>query len=222
MSRIADIHSEWQRITDTNTSVGKFIFDDVGAINDYLRQDFPLVLLKLPQQSTISEWTKYWELWDMVVMVMKPIYQSDDKSIAENWDSLRKVFESLLDSFIVDKQEYQLIGEVNFEYGHDEYLQDMCIVKASFKIRLHNCRTNTATAKVVTVTDNSDSIVGTVAAPSTLKVIAKDQNGTTLSASYVLSNGLLSLTVTTGSQWLLSGGVWADGGVWDDTAVWID
>lgn len=65
-------------------------------------------------------------------------------------------------------------------------------------------------------------LVGTVKGKSTLKVLAKDQNGTTISASYVLANGVLSLTVNTGSSWLLAGGVWSDSGVWDDTAVWID
>lgn len=222
MIRISDIERDWKYICDQNASIVNFLFDDVSAINQYTKMDFPLCVLKLPQKSSIEDYKKYWELWDFTIYMCTTNYQADEVTLSEKYDSLRVLCEQAISEFVHDPNKYHLASGVTFEYGQDEFVSNLVVVKADFQIRLFNCRDYESSGQIVTIIDNTDVLVGTVKGKSTLKVLAKDQNGTTISASYVLANGVLSLTVNTGSSWLLAGGVWSDSGVWDDTAVWID
>lgn len=190
---ISNIQKEFERICNAEESVTKFLFDDVSGIGEYVKTDYPLILLKLPERSTTTDYNKFWEVWDFVVFAMKPIYQNDEDTLANKWDLLKSIIEDVLDEFTFDKQSYQIIGEVVFEYGHHEFIQDLAVVQSTFKVRLPNCRTVNPTGQTVTIIDNDSALVGTVSAKSILQVIAKDENQNVLDPTYTLASNVLTL-----------------------------
>lgn len=194
MNRIAEIQSKFNLICDQNASIFGFAFDDPSALNIMRGDGFPYLLLKLPIESSIPDYKQNWELWEIEFFLFEPRHQEEPKTLAEQHDALRVIAEDVIDELIFYPNVYQLGSGVTFEYGHDADNNNSVVVRTKFTLRLFNCRANTATGEVVTVTDNDNAIVGTVAARTTLQVIAKDLSNVEIDCTYTLSNGILTLS----------------------------
>lgn len=201
MSRIADIRLKFNVICDQNTSVFGFAFDDPSKLNLMRGDGFPYLLLKLPIRSSIPDYKQDWELWDIEFYLFEPRHQEEARTLEEQHDALRIIAEDVIDELVFYPNVYQLGSGVEFEYGHDGDNNNSVVVKTKFTLRLFNCRGNTATGEVVTITDNDNALVGTVAARTSLQVIARDTDGVEIDATYTLSNGILILSgISTGSN----------------------
>ncbi len=199
MSRIADIRLKFNVICDQNTSVFGFAFDDPSKLNLIRGDGFPYLLLKLPIRSSIPDYKQDWELWDIEFYLFEPRHQEEARTLEEQHDALRVIAEDVIDELVFYPNVYQLGSGVEFEYGHDGDNNNSVVVKTKFTLRLFNCRGNTATGEVVTITDNDNALVGTVAARTSLQVIAKDTLNNILTATYTLANGILILSGITTS-----------------------
>lgn len=197
MSRIADIRLKFNVICDQNTSVFGFAFDDPSKLNLIRGDGFPYLLLKLPIRSSIPDYKQDWELWDIEFYLFEPRHQEEARTLEDQHDALRVIAEDVIDELVFYPNVYQLGSGVEFEYGHDGDNNNSVVVKTKFTLRLFNCRGNTATGEVVTITDNDNALVGTVAARTSLQVIARDTDGVEIDATYTLSNGILILSVIT-------------------------
>ena len=194
MSRIEQIKSKFQSISSANTGIDAFYFDDFSIINSLHSNNFPACILKIPESSEITDYKQQWELFDIVFYICEPRHELEARTIEVQYDDLKILSEEVLDEFVFYPNIYQLSGGVKYEYGHDEGASNLCIVQASFQARVYNCRANAATGNIVTITDNNNTLVGTVGTQTTLKVIAKDTLNNTLAATYTLSNGILTLS----------------------------
>jgi hypothetical protein len=194
MSRIEQIKSKFQSITSANVGIDAFYFDDFSIINSLHSNNFPACILKIPESSEITDYKQQWELFDIVFYICEPRHELEARSIEVQYDDLKILSEEVLNEFVFYPNVYQLLGGVKYEYGHDEGASNLCIVQASFQARVYNCRANAAVGDIVTITDNNNAFVGTVASQTTLKVIAKDTNLTILSPTYTLASGLLTLS----------------------------
>ncbi len=199
MSRIADIRLKFNVICDQNTSIFGFAFDDPSKLNLIRGDGFPYLLLKLPIRSSIPDYKQDWELWDIEFYLFEPRHQEEARTLEEQHDALRVIAEDVIDELVFYPNVYQLGSGVEFEYGHDGDNNNSVVVKTKFTLRLFNCRGNTATGEVVTITDNDNALVGTVAARTSLQVIAKDTLNNILTATYTLANGILILSGITTS-----------------------
>lgn len=219
MSRIHEIREKFRLISDENASIRSFLFDELSALNAIHDNYYPYLLLKLPVKSVIENYSKNWELWDLEYFLVEP--RNLDIELDVQHDALKVIAEDVLDEFIFYPTVYQLSdNKVEFEYGHDADNNNCIVVGTKLTAKVFNCRDNTASGEVVTITDNDNALVGTVATRGILKVIAKDQNNVEIDCTYTLANGVLTLVVE--SDWILLGGTWGDSGVWEDSAVWID
>lgn len=194
MSRIAQIQDKFRLICDENSSVRTFLFDDASALNSIHDNYYPAVLLKIPQKSNIPDYNKNWELFDLEFYVLESRWQDEQKSLSEQHDSLKIIAEDIIDEFKFYPQVYQVLGGVDFEYGYYEDVNNCTVVRVKFRANVFNCRDNTSVGEKVTITDNNNALVGTVATRSTLQVIAKDLNNVEISATYTLANGILTLS----------------------------
>lgn len=194
MSRIAQIQDKFRLICDQNTSVRTFLFDDASSLNAVHDNYYPAVLLKIPQKSNIPDYNKNWEQFDLEFYVLESRWQSETRSLAEQHDALKVIAEDIIDEFKFYPTVYQVLGGVDFEYGYDTDVNNSVAVRVKFRANVFNCRDNTASGEVVTITDNDNALVGTVATRSSLQVIAKDQNNVEIDCTYTLANGILTLS----------------------------
>lgn len=194
MSRIAQIQDKFRLICDQNASVRTFLFDDASSLNAVHDNYYPAVLLKIPQKSNIPDYNKNWEQFDLEFYVLESRWQSETRSLAEQHDALKVIAEDIIDEFKFYPTVYQVLGGVDFEYGYDTDVNNSVAVRVKFRANVFNCRDNTASGEVVTITDNDNALVGTVATRSSLQVIAKDQNNVEIDCTYTLANGILTLS----------------------------
>ena len=199
MSRIAQIQDKFRLICDQNVSVRTFLFDDASSLNAVHDNYYPAVLLKIPQKSNIPDYNKNWELFDLEFYVLESRWQSETRSLSEQHDALKVIAEDIIDEFKFYPQVYQVLGGVDFEYGYDGDVNNSSVVRVKFRANVFNCRDNTSTGEKVTITDNNNALVGTVATRSSLQVIAKDTLNNILNATYTLANGVLTLSGITTS-----------------------
>ena len=193
MSRIYEIREKFRLISDQNSSIRSFLFDDMSVLNTIHDNYFPYLLLKLPTKSTIENYSKNWELWDLEYFILEP--RNPDIELDVQHDALKVIAEDVLDEFIFYPTVYQLgDNKVEFEYGYDADNNNCIVVGTKFTARVFNCRDNTASGEVVTITDNDNALVGTVATRSSLQVIAKDLSNVEIDCTYTLANGILTLS----------------------------
>lgn len=194
MSRVTEISAKFNLIADQNSAIRKYVFDDVSALNSVHLDEYPLLMLKLPIRSELPDYKQMWETFDIEIFICEPRHQEETRTIEAQYDELKVICEDVIDEFVFYPNVYQLEEGVEFEYGHDKFITNLCIVQAKFKARVFNCRNNTASGEVVTIRDNDNALVGTVAARTSLQVIAKDTGGVEIDCTYTLSNGILTLS----------------------------
>jgi len=138
------LKSKFEAVVATIEPIKKFQFDDVSVLNGDSQADFPLFLIKVPSpmfpkagDATNPGAQFEYQIYDIMAAVFMPEMSDDYHHWTELVDNCQDLLRKVLMGVAADRQNFVIIGNIPFTFGHYAHNQKLAYASSQFKLRMY-------------------------------------------------------------------------------------
>lgn len=144
MAQIEGIEAAFQTIVNASTTIKSFHFDHLSIVNQNRDKTYPLLLVKLPNESNVDKYTDKWEHYNLIYYTLDVYHQGDARKLSVVSDSMKNIAHEVMDLLTADSNKFRLKGGVKYNYGYEDHVDQLVGTSATFVLSVFHCRSSSS------------------------------------------------------------------------------